>query len=183
MGAALWWKGGGGGKVPYIKHLGGIRDLCHMPVGVTYNTSCNHKHCTLTVTSTRTYYPTSERRRVTIRSSYIYPANKENTAHFHLWRNIQAEELTVACSPRGESWISHRPTNTEWANGLVIQLFRLPVHKQGYYYLPYALYAIVVQCQLCILTCETWHTKGGTYIRKFGSKSMRGNTNAKSNNT
>jgi hypothetical protein len=123
---------------------GGIRDLCHMPVGVTYNTSCNHKHCTLTVTSTRTYYPTAERHTVTIRSSCIYPANKENTAYFHLWRNIQVEELTVACSPRGESRISHRPTNMEWAYGLVIQLFRLPVHKHGYYHLPYALYAIVV---------------------------------------
>jgi hypothetical protein len=64
---------------------GGIRDLCHMPVRVTYNTSCNHKHCTLTVMSTRTYYPTSERRTVTIRSSCIYPANKENSVHIFIY--------------------------------------------------------------------------------------------------
>jgi hypothetical protein len=55
------------------------------PSGSLTKTSCNLKHCTLTVTSTRTYYPKSERRTVTIRSSGIYPANKENNcAHFHL---------------------------------------------------------------------------------------------------
>ena len=32
--------------------LSGIRDLCHVPVGVTSNIYCNRKYCTFTVTST-----------------------------------------------------------------------------------------------------------------------------------
>jgi len=45
----------GSREVPYIKHLGGMHDLCHMPTGVTSNTYCNRKHSTFTVISTLAY--------------------------------------------------------------------------------------------------------------------------------
>ena len=35
--------------------LGGIYDLCHIPIGVISIVCCNHKYCTFTVTSTITY--------------------------------------------------------------------------------------------------------------------------------
>jgi hypothetical protein len=40
---------------PTCNALGGIYDLCHIPIGVISNVCCNHKYCTFTGTSTITY--------------------------------------------------------------------------------------------------------------------------------